>query len=252
VRCHLAGDPKRSKHAPNRLPIGCPGGAFRYFRVAIRAVKSATYASARPLITQRSQVQILPPQPIPTKLRHSQTPLSSSDSRLAHLWPTGFLPQQPPISKLADTYFQRFCGYFCQVEHCRLEDKRLPTLENKRLSFPVTLVTVLVRRTVTSDVLFCQPFSLRKLCVALCAQGALKNENPSGFSCRLRSVLPLRVYAVCHAQSCERSRASRPGRRTISVSSALWCPQGTGPVAGQASQEVAPSQGASAWGRPAH
>jgi hypothetical protein len=39
-------------------------GTFPYFWVAIRAAKSATYASARPLITQRSLVQIQPPQPI--------------------------------------------------------------------------------------------------------------------------------------------------------------------------------------------
>ncbi len=50
----LGAKPNTQKQTPNRLPIGCPEGTFPYFRRAIRAVKSATYVSARPLITQRS------------------------------------------------------------------------------------------------------------------------------------------------------------------------------------------------------
>ena len=53
-----------SKFTPNSLPNPCPVGTFPYFRVAIRPVKSSTYASSRSLITQRSVVQIHPPQPI--------------------------------------------------------------------------------------------------------------------------------------------------------------------------------------------
>ncbi len=51
------------KQTPNRLPIGCPEGTFPYFRVAISAVKSVKCVSSRLLITQRSLVQIQPPQP---------------------------------------------------------------------------------------------------------------------------------------------------------------------------------------------
>jgi hypothetical protein len=131
----------------------------------------------------------------------------------------------------------------------RIVDKGLPRHQRFSLSFRETLVTVLVRSKVTLHVLLGHSLSLHRLCVAQCAQGDLKNENPSGFVNRLCSVLPLRVYAVCHAQFCERSRASRPGRRSNSVSPRLRCPQGAGTFAGQASQKVAPSQGASAWGR---
>ena len=71
------------KQTPNRLPIGCPEGTFPYFRVAISAVKSVKCVSSRLLITQRSEVQILPPQPFtvfgsarsePAGLRPRKTP----------------------------------------------------------------------------------------------------------------------------------------------------------------------------------
>ena len=52
------------KLAPNKTPTGCPRGTSPYIRVAIVPANSTTYANARSLITQRSQVQILPPQPI--------------------------------------------------------------------------------------------------------------------------------------------------------------------------------------------
>jgi hypothetical protein len=157
------------------------------------------------------------------------------------------------ILELAGTHFQRFCGYFCRLPRRRLEDKRLPTSENKRLSFRETLVTVLVRCKVTFYVSLAQPLSLRKLCVAHSRAKGAFNENSSGFILRLRSIRPTCVYASCHAQRCARSRTVRPSRRSYSVSPALWHPQGTGPLArGQASQKVALSQGASVWGRLAH
>jgi hypothetical protein len=119
------------------------------------------------------------------------------------------------------------------------------------LSFCETLVTVLVRSKVTLYVLLGHSISLHRLCVALCAQGALKNENPSGFSCCLRSCSsPVCVYACCHAQRCVRSR-TRPGRRSTSMSARLQCPQGTCPVAGKTGQDaskVALSQGTSLRG----
>jgi hypothetical protein len=147
------------------------------------------------------------------------------------------------------------CGYLNRdhrLHLCRLANIGVSSSLEKRLSFSVTLVTVLVRRTVTLYVSLGQTLSLRKLCVAhFSAQGA-SNENSSGSILRLRSVLPTCVYACCHAQPCVRSRTVRPARRSTPVSPALWHPQGTGPVVGQASNEITLSQGASAWGRLAH
>jgi hypothetical protein len=161
--------------------------------------------------------------------RHPLPPSKFSTSPCAYLNPDHRLPNRRPVN-IGLSHVQRFF-----------------------LSFPVTLVTVLVRSKVTFHVFLSQHLSLHRLCVAPCAQGALKNENSSGFVHRLSSCSsPVCVYACCHAQRCVRSR-TRPGWRSISVSPALWCPQGTGTVAGQASQEeVAPSQGASVRGRLAH
>jgi hypothetical protein len=192
------------------------------------------------LITQRSRVQIPPPQPNLNKIARPCPPLISLSGRIAPQLPQGF--STPHIA-----YLTLVSG----LPLCRAADKRLACHRKFSLSFPVTLVTVLVRSKVTLHALHCQPLSLRKLCVAHTrAQGAF-NENSSGFILRPCSVQPLCVYADCHAQSCARSR-TRPGRSTHSVSPRLRFPQGAGPVAGQASQEVALSQGASSWGRLAH
>ena len=60
TKCHKN---QRSKFTPDALPIACPMRTFPYFLVAISALESTRYVLVRSLITQRSQVQILPPQP---------------------------------------------------------------------------------------------------------------------------------------------------------------------------------------------
>ena len=52
------------KFTPDSLPNPWKGGTFAYSLVPIRAVDSTTYESVHSLITQRSLVQIQPPQPI--------------------------------------------------------------------------------------------------------------------------------------------------------------------------------------------
>jgi len=80
------------KRTPNRLPTVCPEDTFPYFRVAISAAKSVRYQSARTLITQRSVVQIHPPQPLsrfpnPKKPRSSQRSLDqAADSQSFTGW----------------------------------------------------------------------------------------------------------------------------------------------------------------------
>jgi hypothetical protein len=193
------------------------------------------------LITQRSRVQIPPPQPNPNKIDHPRPPQISLSGRIAPQLPQGF-------STPCTAYLTLASG----LPLCGVADKRLPSHRKFLLSFSVSAVTVLVRRLLDSNVIPCRPFSLRKLCVAHSRAKGAFNENSSGFILRLCSVQPLRVYAGCHAQPCVRSRASRPGWRSNSVSPRLQLPQGAGPVAGQASQEVVLSQGASSWGRLAY
>src|ERR1017187_8003111 len=55
----------------------CPKGTFPYFRIAISAVKSVRYLSVRSLITQRSVVQIHPPQP--NQINNFETPCRSAE-----------------------------------------------------------------------------------------------------------------------------------------------------------------------------
>jgi hypothetical protein len=180
------------------------------------------------------------------KLGTRRSTLASSDSRLSSA-----VSHQPALAvsplnfSTADSRHGS-PGLFSPLRH--VADKRLPRHQKLLLSFPVSAVTVLVRRLLDSNVLLCRPFSLRKLCVALSrAKGAL-NENSSGTILRLRFSLPVCVYAGCHAQPCVRSR-TRHRRSSPSVPPRLPSPRCTGPCS---SQEVALSQGASLRGRLAH
>jgi len=201
------------------------------------------------LITQRSEVQILPPQPFPAKLSHSQTPLSFSDSDLAHLWPTGFFVFAALFSLLK--FSTSFCAYLDpghRLPHCRPINIRVFVHRKFFLSSCGLFVTVLVRRTVTLFVFLCQSLSLRKLCVALlCAKGA-SNENQTGFIECLRSFHPARVYAGCHAQPCAGSRTARTPWFTTAMSSGVQCRE----KASQASPQVIGLQGVSVRGRLAY
>lgn len=157
-----------------------------------------------------------------------------------------------PFPQLARLPLQNACGYLRRVADGRVVDNRLPRHQKFFLSIVVTLVTVLVRRTVTFYVFLCQPLSLRKLCVAhLRAQGAV-NENQTGLSLRLRSVLPACVYASCHAQRCARSRTAWPCRSTTSVSPLLQRRPSCAAPHPEASYQVAPVQSASVRVRFAH
>lgn len=147
---------------------------------------------------------------------------------------------------------RRACGFLRRLPDGRVVDNRLPRHQKFFLSIVVTLVTVLVRRTVTFYVFLCQPLSLRKLCVAhLRAQGAV-NENQTGLSLRLRSVLPACVYASCHAQRCARSRTAWPCRSTTSVSPLLQPRPCCAAPHPEASYQVATVQSASVRVRFAH
>jgi hypothetical protein len=165
-------------------------------------------------------------------------------------WDAGDSLQLRSSGELAGTHFEHFCGYLCRLPDCRVEDKRLALHPKNLLSFSRTLITVLVRLKATLYVFLGQFLFLHKLCVAHPrAQGA-SNENSSGVSHCLRFVLPTCVYASCHAHRCAGSRTVRPGRRSNSVSPALWSP-GNGPLDRQA-KEVSFRQGASFRGRLAH
>ena len=91
------------KQTPNRLPIGCPEGTFPYFRVAISAVKSVKCVSSRSLITQRSLVQIQPPQPN-----------KSTAYGILNLPPT---PQNPTIVQTATVCGSAGC-FCCGITIC--------------------------------------------------------------------------------------------------------------------------------------
>jgi hypothetical protein len=167
-----------------------------------------------------------------------------SDSDLA------FMRCVPPL--VFSTASSSYVSPGPHLPHRRVVDKGLPCHRKFLLSFPMTLVTVLVRSKVTSPALYCQHLSLRKLCVAHSRAKGAFNENSSGFILRLCSCSgPVCVYACCHAQRCVSSR-TRPGRSSNSVSPRLRFPQGAGTFAGQASQEVDPVQGASIRGRLAY
>ena len=196
------------------------------------------------LITQRSQVQILPPQPKPNKITCLYASPESANSLLAHLWPTGFCAFYLPK--------------FSTAIHPYLDpDPRLHhggAQENLRilfLRFSVSGVTVLVLHKVTFFVSLCQSLSPRTLCVALlCAKGA-PNENPSGFINRLCSFRHACVYAGCHAQSCAGSRTARTPWYPAPMSSGMWCVKEDSRC--QASAQVGElMQGALVWGRLAY
>jgi hypothetical protein len=201
------------------------------------------------LITQRSQVQILPPQPIPAKSAYFTPPLSSSDSGLAHLWPTGFSAFS---LRNFSTAFHPYLTLQDGLQHRRLANIGVSVHQKFFLPPCKLFVTVLVRQTVPLFVFLGHAASLHRLCVAhLCAKG-VSNEKPIGFVLRLCSGSSLVcVYACWHAQRCASSR-TRPGRRSASVSPSLSRPTGRQAGRKESPQEVTLMQGASVWRRLAY
>jgi hypothetical protein len=132
-----------------------------------------------------------------------------------------------------------------RLSQCRLANIGVTCHQRFCLSFPVSVVTVLIRRTVTFYVFLGQRLSLRKLCVAHSRAKGAFSENSSGFILRL-CYRHARVYAYCHAQLCAGSRAVRASRSSTSVPPAL---QRQRQPQTCAAQEVDLSQGASVWGR---
>ena len=65
---HIVGQaPRGPKSVPIRSPISCSSRSQGYLRVSTRALLSDTYRNLGSLITQRSLVQIQPPQPIDSR-----------------------------------------------------------------------------------------------------------------------------------------------------------------------------------------
>lgn len=194
------------------------------------------------LITQRSRVQIPPPQPNPAKSIHPRSLPTSAIGYLAPLWPTAFSPGRDIFRSLKFSTLQDF--YPPEIQ-CDVVDTRLALCQ--KYSFPMShkVCTFMVRCTHFVLLFLRWLVSLFSLCVALlCAIGD-RNEITSSFICRFGSRAGCRLPRVCVDASFRRTCAcsARASRRSPAVSPVLW------PFR---KEEVARQHGASVRGRLAH